>query len=180
MDSEDVIELANLFIGRRYARRATLIAAGEKWDKVYYIHEGVVRLFYSDDQGREFNKGFFCEEHVMWPVAPYAREEASLFSIATLKNVTVSACLFSVFYSWLSRHGYWERFALPYAETLAADKCLREYEFLLNSAAERYRNFCKEHPGLAGRIPDYHLASYLGITNVTLSRIRNSADFSLC
>ena len=59
------------------------------------------------------------------------------------------------------------------AEAFAEEKFLREYEFLIHSPADRYLAFCKDHPALAERLPDYHLASYLGITNVSLSRIKS-------
>lgn len=169
---KDVQELSALFVIRNYPRGKILVSAGEIWDKVFFINQGIVRFFYSDNEGREFNKGFFQEGELAWPVAPYARSDPSLFSIAAMEDVRISTCRFDRFHSWLKTHGYWEKFALPYAESIAADKFLREYEFLINSATERYEKFLINNPGLAKRIPDYHLASYLGITNVSLSRIK--------
>ena len=52
----------------------------------------------------------------------------------------------------------------------------RELRLVLNSAEERYHYFQKEYPGLENRIPQYHIASHLGITPIQLSRIR--ADLS--
>lgn len=173
-------ELAGLFIERRYQRKITLVPAGEKWDKVFFIHRGIIRLYYTDKDGREFNKGFFREGQLVWPAAPSARHQESLFTIATLEECRISVCGFAPFFSWLKRHNYWEKFALPYTESLAEEKFLREYEFLMKPATERFRNFCIENPELAERIPDYHLASYLGITNVSLSRIKKNIDFNLC
>ncbi len=71
-----------------------------------------------------------------------------------------------------SRHAAWERIGRLHAEKLALAKELREKEFLLDSAKTRYQRFLQEYPGLAQRIPQYHIASYLGITDVALSRIR--------
>jgi CRP-like cAMP-binding protein len=169
---KEVRELAALFIIRNYPRGKILVSAGEIWDKVFFIHQGIIRFFYSDNEGREFNKGFFQEGELAWPVAPYARSDPSLFNIAAMEDVRISSCGFERFHLWLKHHGYWEKFALPYAESIAADKFLREYEFLVNSATERFEKFLINNPGLAKRIPDYHLASYLGITNVSLSRIK--------
>ncbi|MEH0018132.1 MAG: Crp/Fnr family transcriptional regulator [Desulfobacter sp.] len=176
----DLAGLSDLFITRRYSSKSMLVNAGEKWETVYFIHKGLIRLFYTDKEGREFNKGFFRENHFLWPVAPSARKDDSLFSIVALEDIKVSVCRFDLFYSWLSQHGHWERFALPYAESFATEKFMREYEFLIHSATERYQNFCARDPDLAGRIPDYHLASYLGITNVSLSRIKKSIRFNIC
>lgn len=165
--------LSASFVRRDFPAKHTLVRAGDLWDRIFYIHQGIVRLFYTDPDGKEFNKGFFMEGQFLWPVAPSARQKASLFSIAALDPLTVSVCGFSRFHDWLVRQGAWERFALPTAEAFAEEKFLREYEFLIHSPADRYLAFCKAHPALARRLPDYHLASYLGITNVSLSRIKS-------
>ena len=177
--NEELDRIACLFIRKKYPRKVHLLTAGERWDRIFYIHDGLIRLFYADAEGREFNKGFFGENQLIWPVAPSARTEKSLFSIAALEDVEISVCHFDLFYSWLKERGHWERFALPYAEAFTERLFQREYEFLLSSATERYRRFCIAYPELVQRIADYHLASYLGITNVTLSRIKNSADFNV-
>ena len=177
---KELTELGGLFAQREYLRKKIIVMAGERWDRAFFIHRGIIRLYYTDREGREFNKDFFREGQLLWPVAPSARKNASLFSIAAVEDITVSVCRFASFHSWLADHSYWEKFALPYAESFAEEKFLREYEFLMNPAAKRFQNFCTRHPDLARRIPDYHLASYLGITNVSLSRIKKSTDFNLC
>jgi CRP-like cAMP-binding protein len=48
----------------------------------------------------------------------------------------------------------------------------REREFLLFDAEARYQSFLKSYPGLEKRVKQHQIASYLGITNVSLSRIR--------
>lgn len=174
---KELFELTDFFMKREYPRNKMLVSAGEIWSQVFYIHQGLIRLFYIDKEGREFNKGFFWGDQLVWPIAPSARQKASKFSIAALEDTIVSVCPFISFYAWLTKHGYWENFALPYVEAFVEEKFSREYEFLLSSATERYRNFCSEYPELENRIPDYHLASYIGISNVSLSRIKNSADF---
>jgi hypothetical protein len=65
-----------------------------------------------------------------------------------------------------------ERFARKLAESYFVLKEKREIELVLLEAGERYLIFQKEFPGLENRIPQYHIASYLGITPTQLSRIR--------
>lgn len=180
VSNKELIELLDLFIERKYHRNKMLVMEGETWDKVFYIHQGILRLFYMDNKGREFNKGFYWEDQLAWPIAPSAQKEDSLFNIAALEDIVVSVCPFDLFQSWLIHHGYWEKFALPYVEAFVEQKFAREHEFLLNSATERFHKFCTQYPQLVNRIPDYHLASYIGISNVSLSRIKSSIDFNLC
>lgn len=49
----------------------------------------------------------------------------------------------------------------------------KELELLKSSAEERYLHFLTDYPGLVQRVPQYHIASYLGITPESLSRIRS-------
>ena len=169
---EDLSSLLNLVHEKRYPRKTSLLNVGDKWDKLYYIHRGLIRLFYTDIEGREFNKAFFWEGHCIWPVAPRDRNEALLFSIAALEDVIVLECSFQHLYDFLRQCGNWEKFALPFAESLIEQKFLREHDFLLLSATERYQEFSEAYPNIVYRLPDYHLASFLGITNVSLSRIK--------
>ncbi len=170
---KELEELVAMFTKRKHSRGQTLVGAGKEWKEIFFIHQGIIRLFYITENGKDFNKGFFHEGELLWPIAPSARKNNSLFNISALENITISTCNFTSFYSWLIEHDYWENFALPYAEAFAEEKILREYEFLTKSATERFQKFCAENPTLAKRIPDYHLATYLGITNVSLSRIKN-------
>lgn len=178
VDELDLFSLSNLFKERKYTRKTFLLRAGDRWDNVFYIHQGLIRLYYIDTDGREFNKAFFWEQHCIWPVAPRDRHEDSLFSIDALEDVTVLECPFRLLYEWAKKRGYWERFALPFAETLVEQKFLREHDFLLHSATDRFKKFSKKYPNIVLRLPDYHLASYLGITNVSLSRIKSSINFN--
>lgn len=159
---------------KTFPRKTFLLHVGQRWDRLFYIQRGLIRLFYTDIEGREFNKAFFWEGHCIWPVAPRDRTENSLFSIAALEDVTVLSCPFQRLYEFLRQYGCWEQFALPFAETLVEQKFQREHDLLLLSASERYDAFVQSNPDVARRIPDYHMASFLGVTSVTLSRVKNT------
>jgi len=70
-----------------------------------------------------------------------------------------------------ARNAGWQELGRRIAENFYVGKERREYELLQLSASERYLMFDQEYPGLARRIPQYYVASYLGITPVALSRI---------
>ncbi|QUI25119.1 Crp/Fnr family transcriptional regulator [Vallitalea pronyensis] len=171
----ELMELSQFFMAKEYRRNEFLVREGERWNKVFFIHKGILRLFYMDKKGREFNKGFFQEGQFVWPIAPSAQKEDSLFSIAAVEDMELSVCLFDPFCSWLKQHHYWDKFALSEVEAFVEQKFVREHEFLMYSATERYHSFCAQYPGLVKRVPDYHLASYIGISNVSLSRIKNAS-----
>jgi hypothetical protein len=61
---------------------------------------------------------------------------------------------------------------------LLVRKELRTRSLLQQNAKERYLSFLETYPNLADRIPQYQLASYLGITEVSISRIKNALPSS--
>ena len=163
---------------RAFPRKTALLRAGEHWTRLWYLDRGLIRLCYTDAGGREFNKAFFAEGSCIWPVAPRDRQQPVRFSIFALEDTRVIEYPFQPLHDLLNQVGCWARFALPFAEALVEQKFRREHDFLLLSVAERYRQFIRERPELIGRIPDYHLASFMGVTNVTLSRIKQAVDFN--
>lgn len=166
---------AALFRPRQYARKSTLLGVGEWWREIYFIHRGALRLFYTSRDGREFNKGFFFDGQLAWPISPVAREAPSLFTIAALEDTQLLSADLGAVEAWLRGLGLWERFALPQTQWLAGQKVMREAEFLLDSAQLRYQRFARKYADYLARIPDYHIASYLGITPVSLSRIKRKS-----
>lgn len=177
LEQETLFEIRPFLQKKEFPRRSFLLRAGDHWDKLYFIHRGLIRLFYLDLEGREFNKAFFSAENCIWPVAPHDRNQAILFNIAAIENTIILACPFQKIYDILQQTGNWERFALPFAEKLVEQKFQREHDFLLLSAKERFEKFTLANPDMARRIPDYHMASFLGITNVSLSRIKRASNF---
>lgn len=155
-------------------RKEFLFHAGERWEHLYYIHKGIIRLFYTDIEGREFNKAFFAEGLSIWPVVHRDRHEDVLFSVAALEDSTILTCPFNALFDFLTKRGKWAEFALPFAEVLVEQKFMREHDLLLLSATERYEQFERTRADISHRIPDYHLASFLGMTNVSLSRIKRA------
>ncbi|MBV1789453.1 Crp/Fnr family transcriptional regulator [Marinobacterium sp. D7] len=172
----DLSALAPCIKYRSYPAKSTLLSAGQRWDRLFFIRKGLVRLYYLDAQGKESNKAFFAEGDTLWPVAPRDRAEPVRFNIAMLENTELLECELAPLMGVLVEQGYWERFALPFAEKLIEQKFQREHDFLMLSATRRYDKFVSTNPDIANRIPDYQLASFLGITNVTLSRIRRAIN----
>ena len=75
----------------------------------------------------------------------------------------------------MDRDPAFDRLGRKLAERILARKELRTRSLLLQSAAERYADLVRERPDLLQRVPLYHLASHLGITDVHLSRVRRQA-----
>ena len=177
LPEEKLQALLDIFHRHMFEKDVVLLNQGDLWTKVYFVEKGIVRLFFNTPDGREFNKNFFAEGNFFWPATPATSLHPSLFSIATLEMSYLWVADYVLVRTQLIALNKWESFTLPFAQALADQKINREYEFLMLDAESRYLSFLQKAPQLVRRIPDYHIASYLGMTNVTLSRVKSRFRF---
>jgi CRP-like cAMP-binding protein len=157
---------------RTFRKNDLIVSAGELSENFYFIISGLVRYFYSTASGKEFNKHFAAENRFFGSLQSLVLHEPCGFFIQALEKTETLVLPNKLLTESFDRHVCWERIGRMHAERLAIMKELREKEFLLDSLEIRYRRFLKEYPGLISRVPQYHIASYLGVTDVALSRIR--------
>jgi CRP-like cAMP-binding protein len=157
---------------RTFEKNAYLVRSGDVANNFYFIVKGMVRFFYSTKDGKEFNKHFAMENGLAGSFHSLVRGEPCQFFIQALERTETIILPNRVLNEFYDRHACWERLGRKTAEHLVFIKEAREKELLLDSLETRYQRLLKEFPGLADRMPQYHIASYLGVTDVALSRIR--------
>lgn len=139
---------------------------------VHFIRHGLVRYHYLTPDGLERNHGFASEGNLVGCFRSFVGQGECTYSVTALevtKTVVIpDHCVAELF----ARHGCWIQLKQCLTEHVALRKEAREQAFLLDSAEARYRHFLEQYAPLATRLPQYHIASFLGITPVALSRIR--------
>ncbi len=151
-----------------------LLSANEKSGQLWFVFQGLVRNFYTTKEGKEFNKSFIAAPSLCGAMTEIVTGKPSRFSIDALEDTSVIAISIPWFREMSTTNSAFKTLALVLAEQLALKKEHREAELLLDDAPTRYQHFLKESPHLFARIPAYHIASYIGITEVALSRIKKS------
>lgn len=168
----------NLFIERTRTKRipkgVTLIQAGQLVKHAYFCTMGLFRLYYTLQDGREYNVAFTVENDFATSYGAMVMGTPSFFTIEAMEDSAVIEISYDTLKELADKSRAWERFVYKSVERLYIRKEERERELLYLSAKERYDVFLVKYPGLAHRIPQYHIASYLGITPVSLSRILHS------
>lgn len=149
---------------------------GELSDSIAFCVKGLLRLYYTTPTGDEFNKSFCCSGDFAASYRALLTSSASYFSIEALTDSELIVISYEHFQRLYTRHSCWERIGRLLIEQLYMKKEQREYELLMLSAEERYRLFLEKHSSNKKHIPQYHIASYLGITPVALSRIRRKIN----
>lgn len=146
--------------------------AGDTGAYVYFICNGLVRFYYITDEGKEHNKSFSSEGEFAGAIQYSEQPEPCRFYIQALEPTSALAISLAGLSSLYKSSLAWANLGRLYMETLVVRKTDREASFLLDSAQSRYVTFIRSYPALVKRLPLYHVASYLGITDVALSRVR--------
>lgn len=160
------------FAPRKFAAGETMIAAGDRVRELGFLLDGLARYYYVTAEGKEFNKSFGGPGHPISSVSALIGGGPSPFFIEALEPCVAMFVRYEALLELGEADRAWERLMRVLLERLAMKKERREADFLLLSAEQRYLAFLDEYEHFAGRIPNYHIASYLGITEVGLSRIR--------
>lgn len=149
-----------------------LLRAGDRWSCLYWVESGTLRLFYLDRQGRSANKNFYLDRAMLWPLTPTLAGRPVDFWIEAVAPTRVWALPWPAWQAACADWPVWQALERRTLAVLLDDKMRREQLFLQCSATQRYQDLCARQPDWLARIPLRHLASYLGITDVALSRIR--------
>ncbi|WP_051952966.1 Crp/Fnr family transcriptional regulator [Xenophilus azovorans] len=164
--------LAPRFSARALARGQPLLRPGERWGQAFLVERGLVRMHFLRRDGKEFNKNFFVEGALVCPLTPAMEEQPSLFGITAMEPTRLWTCPAAAWRETLALHGCWQPLRSELLARLLSAKLQREHDLLALDGRRRYDAFCARFPALAVRVPLMHLATYLGMTDVSLSRLR--------
>ncbi|MBC1553079.1 Crp/Fnr family transcriptional regulator [Listeria booriae] len=165
-------EIQHLFIQKNFAPKTTLLLEGDISDYIFFINKGAVRLWNNDD-GKDITVQFFLENQVVSSFESFYLKQPSNFSIETIENAQVtllsreSLALLTTRFPTLNN----------VITNLVCERFIDYSNFFLSrikdTPEKRYQDFIENNPALINRVPQHYIASYLGITPVSLSRIKN-------
>jgi CRP-like cAMP-binding protein len=154
------------------AKGKALLREGERWQQLWWLERGALRLYYLDREGRGTNKNFYLDGATIWPITPALRSQPVHFWVETLELSRIWALEWDRWSAAIAGFAPWQALEHRVLSALLQEKMAREHAFLQLTATERYLALQNEHPDWVARIPLRHLASWLGVTDVALSRIR--------
>ncbi len=166
-------KMAGIFRHEQLRKGRFFVRAGEHPRKIGFIVSGILRLYYLNDKGDEFTKAFCVENEMVAAYSALLLEEPSRLFIEALEDTSLLVASYESYKRISSGHICWNIINQTMAEALIVKKEKRESALLMDDAAKRYQKFLEDYPGLEAKVRQYYIASYLGITPVSLSRIRS-------
>lgn len=165
-------EVAASFKLEKCSKRVVLEHAGVVCNKLYYVDKGLARLFYEKD-GKDITGWFASEKHFISCNDSFFQRIPSHLNLELLED----SILYSIDYEGLNKlfdkFKEMERFGRILFHNLLSELSERIYSTLFQPAEKRYQLLVVRYPEVALRAPLGDIASYLGISQETLSRIRS-------
>lgn len=152
-----------------------LVRAGERVKHCFALSEGIIRSYYTHE-GKEYNKAFFVPGMFPTSLTAILTGTPSQFTFQALTPCKVIRIPFRRFRLLGRKHRSLDSLMLRVLEIVWIKKEQHDLDMEFNNVEKNYKNFRKAFPNLEEIIPQYHIASYLGISPMELSRIQ--AEFA--
>jgi CRP-like cAMP-binding protein len=153
-------------------RNEHLLQEGEVNQRILFVCEGCLRIYFMQDDGVEATRYLAFEDQFATALVSFISQIPSLEYIQAVEPSTLLAIHVDDFYRLLKEIPAWEPFYRKYLEKAYVTNTNRLMSFITMDATRRYALLMQEAPHIIRRLPNKLVASYLNVTQETLSRIK--------
>jgi CRP-like cAMP-binding protein len=173
-DATALLRLQRGALHRIVEKGEHILRAGSVADEVFFVHQGLLRYYFNDpaDGGQERTGQFFDQGLVATDAESYLLRIPATQNFEALEKSSIIALPRLVLNAGYDQDHAIERFGRLMVEEALIGSQRRATRLLILQPEERYRTFIESRPEVARRVPQYLIASYLGLTPESLSRIR--------
>ncbi|WP_052273185.1 Crp/Fnr family transcriptional regulator [Flavihumibacter solisilvae] len=175
LSDSDFTLWANTMLEKHLAKGEVLLKEGQVCRQFFFIFKGSIRTF-SLENGIEVNVHFYFEDDFVCDFDSFQKETPSKFYFVCMENTTVYAALKTEAVPIFQTSTTFYNFLFRFFQRLYLEESEHSNSFKLMSPDDRYHYLIEHKPQLLQRIPLTHLASYLGISRETLTRIRKKTN----
>ena len=169
---ETLALMGSLFTYDELKKDEFFVREGQVAKEIAFLETGIVRAFYTNKKGKEYNQHFFVAPSIIGAYASLISKQETRIPQQALADCKIWRASFATIET-LSENNYeLERLRRVIAENYFLFQEKKELEMALLEASERYLVFQQEFPDVERQIPQYHIASYLGISPTQLSRVK--------
>jgi len=176
LSPESLEVLLSLFKPIKRNKNEFIIKEGEKASKIAFLNNGLVRLFFQNEKGEEFNKILLKSPSLVAAYSSLLTNKTNKINIQCLTDCLFFEVDYNKLTSLYDTYRDIESLNRKIVEWFFVEMEKRQMSLIMYNAKERYEVFKKDFPEYENHIQQYHIASYLGITPTQLSRIRSTRN----
>lgn len=165
-------ELKKSFKPLHLKKNDFFVREGEYAKQIGFLKKGVVRAFFLNQEGKEYTKQFFVDSSIIGAYNSLLTKQPNKIAQQALTDCEVLVADYTEMENLYTKFHDLERLGRKIAEFYFLEKEQKEIEMALLDADKRYLIMQQRFPSIENIIPQYYIASYLGISPTQLSRIR--------
>lgn len=173
LDDTDIALLHDKFQSQLFLKRQFALQNGQICGHFNFVVQGCLRLYKVDDKGNTHILQFATEHYWINDLSSFYKKTPSGLNIDALEDSVVLRITYDDLIDLYVKSPKFDRIFRVLLENHYMQQQDRIAQLFSSTAEERYQSFLEYYPHLTNRIPQVHIASYLGVTPEFLSRIRN-------
>ncbi|MCQ9635711.1 Crp/Fnr family transcriptional regulator [Chryseobacterium sp. WG23] len=173
----EIEEVLHLFETRKLEKNDCFVQEGDPCKEIAFIESGIFRSYYISDQGKDTTYCFRFPNDLMASYSSFISGAPSMETMQAISNADLLILRKDKIEELVRNNSNWTLFLKAIAEQEYMELERRFFQLQRNNAAQRYADLLKNQPDYIQNIPLQFLASYLGITQRHLSRIRKEISF---
>jgi CRP-like cAMP-binding protein len=162
----------HLFKRHEVPAKTALLEEGKVSRSMFFIEKGCLRTWVNNN-GREITTQFFFEGDKVSSIESFRTNQPSLYNIESIEPCVLQTISQKDFQNVLENSPEMQKEMQEHLFRRLIHSQKLFFSFLKNTPQQRYEELRQKHPEIIQRVPQHYIASYLGITSVSLSRIRN-------
>ncbi|WP_445452112.1 Crp/Fnr family transcriptional regulator [Flavobacterium sp. 25HG05S-40] len=170
-NKEGLEEFVNTFVIKSYKKGQTILKSGDTENELRFLDQGIIREYYATND-REKNINFYTDAGFTTDFSSFTNSTQTKKNQECLTDVDLRVLSKETFLTFTNQYQCGKQFIETIFQRIVVTKEASEFNQFVNTAEELYLDVIKTKPDWLLQIPQYHIASYLGITPETLSRIR--------
>lgn len=169
---EELSEIALFFDFHSYNKKETLLHAEKRCDRLFFVAKGCLQLYFIDSLGNQKTSQFAIENWWLTDFLAFQSQDQSNFYVEAVENSKVLSISFSKYNELLEQFPKMEKYFRIIYETSYGAALMRLKYINSYSKEEMFFRFRDSFPEFVQRVPQYLLASFLGLTPEYLSEIK--------
>lgn len=173
VDNETLDVILSYFKPLNALKNELLIVHGQTSQRTFFVGKGCLRIYFINEEGQDATRYIAFEDQFATALMSFITGEPSLEFIQAVEHSELLYISQHDFYHLLDIIPQWEKFYRSYLEKAYVNNTNRLMSFVTLDATERYRQLLEQSPLIAARLPNKIVASYLNISQETLSRLKS-------
>lgn len=173
VSQEELTTILSCFKPLKAKKNELLLTQGQTSQRSYFVGKGCLRIYFLNEDGQDATRYFAFENQFATALVSFITGDPSDEFIQAVEPTELLYISHKDFFHLLDIIPQWEKFYRSYLEGAYVNNTRRLMSFITLDAVERYRQLLEQNPVIVRRLPNKMVASYLNISQETLSRLKS-------